>query len=710
MGHPICKLRKQKRERLKRPWISLLAIVVLLGTGITACDDDPVSDDTDEPPASITAEIEVNPEEPQLGATVEVDASGSDLTGVADPEFEWTLSAPDGSSAELADPTSPSTSFDTDEAGEYEVSVEVSGSGATDAALTTIEVLAVQEISSNINSQTEWVADVLYIVTDDIDVNDQLTIEAGTRIEFEAGNEMRVTEDGIMIADGTEQDSIRFTGTDTTPGHWTGLQFNTTQSQSNLLNYVIVEYAGGLGFWQTQDIYANLLVGSRTSGTSANVQVTNSTFRHSAGVGMKVTHDSELMNSSNNTYTENSLGAVHIDAKRVHNLSGSSDFTENDEDVVWVDVGSSLEGEDRVWETINVPYVINDQVEVRDIDFTIESGGEYHFELAASIEYSGDGEFVIEGPEAGENNGESEMTLFTGTDQEPGWWRGIQVGSATNPNNSITGAIIEYAGQSDGFWGTQSNLANLVIGTRTNRGAVSVNNTILRNGAGYGLRMTDTDSEMRNSGNNTFTGNSEGAAYIYANNIHYLDSESDYTGNNGNDFVFVEDSDVEGSSVTWNPLNVPYRMDSETDLVDDSELTILAGSEFEFTSGSALRAVNESVLVVEGSETDPVVFSGVDKAPGSWIGVLIASTRAGNSIDYAVFEYGAGDGFWNTQDEDAMLVIGGRTNEGQATVTNSDFINSGGYGIYVRDFSTANDDICDVNSFSDNQAGDCLEE
>jgi len=690
---------------LKNVALPLLAVGLLLA----ACSDDPTSTDPDPDPITVDAAFTVSPEEPSLGETVTLDAGNSSVTGSNDIEYSWTLSVPGDSNAELDDPTSSTTTFEADVEGEFEVSLEVSAEGESDSANMAFEVRAVEEINSNITEPTNWVSNVLYIVTDGFQVRDELTIEPGTRIEFEVGTEMVVSEDGTLIADGTEQDSIRFTGTEEVRGHWNGIQFNTTQSTSNLLNYVIVEYGGNSGFWRTQDTYSNVLVGSRTEGTSARVQITNSTLREADGVGLKVRNDSELRDSGNNTYIANSEGAVHIDAKRVHNLSDNSDFTGNDNDVVWVDVGSPLDDEDRIWQAINVPYVINDEVEVRNVDFTIEAGGEYRFESAAALSFTGDGVFTVEGTDREHENGNHEGTLFTGTEQDPGWWRGIQLQGATNPNNSMADAIIEYAGHSDGFWGTHSNLANLVIGGRTSRALLSVTNTTLRHGGGYGLRISDEDSDMRNSGANTFTENNSGAAYVYANNIHYLDSGSDYSGNNGNDFVFVEDSDVEGGAVVWNALNVPYRMDSLTEVVGNTELTILAGAQFEFTSGSGLRSGGETVFVVDGNENNPVLFTGTEEDPGWWMGINIVSPQSGNSIEHAIFQYGGGDDFWNAS-YDAMLVIGGRTTEGQATVTDSEFNFSGEYGIWVTDEGEANDDICTANSFDNNQEGDCLVE
>jgi hypothetical protein len=81
-----------------------------------------------------------------------------------------------------------------------------------------------------------------------------LTIEAGVEIRFEKNGRLgigRYTGDqppiGVLIAVGTRSQPIVFTSAAATPapGDWAGLRFTETLSPNNLLEYVIVRYAGG---------------------------------------------------------------------------------------------------------------------------------------------------------------------------------------------------------------------------------------------------------------------------------------------------------------------------------------------------------------------------------------------------------------------------------------------------------------------------------
>jgi len=74
--------------------------------------------------------------------------------------------------------------------------------------------------------------------------NCDLSIEAGTRIDFDTDTGVKIRDGGSFRAIGTSTDKITFSGVDGAPGAWRGFEYNFTLSVLNKLEYCIIEYAG----------------------------------------------------------------------------------------------------------------------------------------------------------------------------------------------------------------------------------------------------------------------------------------------------------------------------------------------------------------------------------------------------------------------------------------------------------------------------------
>jgi len=102
-----------------------------------------------------------------------------------------------------------------------------------------------------------------------------LTIEPGTTLYFDTGAGIIVQQGGRLMADGTENDRIRFTSVPNSGSRWDGIQFNQTM-EINHLSYIDMEYGDGL----TQAIkidHSQLLIDNMTwTRTNKNIlEVTN---------------------------------------------------------------------------------------------------------------------------------------------------------------------------------------------------------------------------------------------------------------------------------------------------------------------------------------------------------------------------------------------------------------------------------------------------
>ena len=141
------------------------------------------------------------------------------------------------------------------------------------------------------NTDVQWDnLDVPYRVgASPVEIQDiTLTIAPGTTLEFEEDTGIKIDTGGGLIADGTEGNSILFTGTEETPGWWNGI-FVQSRNPDNVLDGATVEYGGGDDFVGAPA--GNVIIGSGAN--EGQMNVTNSLLRASAEYGVWVHRDSD---------------------------------------------------------------------------------------------------------------------------------------------------------------------------------------------------------------------------------------------------------------------------------------------------------------------------------------------------------------------------------------------------------------------------------
>ena|GEM_PF-2483748 len=111
-------------------------------------------------------------------------------------------------------------------------------------------------VGGAITTDTVWgPAGSPYIVTSDIcvygtdgpDHVTTLTIEPGVIVEFQSNRCMRIANGDIpgeLVAKGTANAPITFTGLDTQPGSWKGIFFDPAASDGSIIDYGIIRYGG----------------------------------------------------------------------------------------------------------------------------------------------------------------------------------------------------------------------------------------------------------------------------------------------------------------------------------------------------------------------------------------------------------------------------------------------------------------------------------
>ena len=97
-----------------------------------------------------------------------------------------------------------------------------------------------------------------------------------------------------------------------------------------------------------------------------------------------------------------------------------------------------------------------------------------------------------------------------------------------------------------------------------------------------------------------------------------------------------------------------------------ASIVIKAGVVIEFNDDAGLN-VSTGSLKVEGTESEKVVFTGVNKVKGAWRGIFIRSNSVNNVINHAIISYGGGNSF-NSNNDRANLIC----YNGKVAVTNSE--------------------------------------
>ena len=606
------------------------------------------------------------------------DADGDDL----DITLEVLEQDPAGTnpslSPDLVNP--PAFIFNASDPGYYKLRVEADDNkGGTDAD--TIQLFIGNVLASSVTSDltmedyfTEDDCPDWYLITNST-IQADVTVEPGVLMISSEDVGISVETSGSLNAIGAMDNMIRFTAEEDSKGYWRGLEFlsNTT---SNELTYFEISYGGSSGF-DGADLQANVMVDD-----AGRLKITNSRIANSGGYGLYVRDlESTLVDFADNEITANSA-PVNALLNHYHYFDSESDYTGNDDDYIdseWKGNDTSL---DVTWKALNVPYRLADNIDNIESDITIEAGAVFLGQPQSGLEISGSGSLNAVGTA-------NEKIVFKGEQTTSGYWLGLNF-QTNNTSNELTFVEISDGG-ADGFDGANL-LSNIMV---ENAGRLKITNTSSSNSAGYGLYTRDKESILVDFADNTLT---ENLAPVMTRISHYsyFDDGSDYSGNT-NDYIdsYWSNNDGTTGTVTWNALNVPYRI---ADNIEDIDLniTIAAGAEFIGQPESGLEISTTGSLRAEGTSGNRIVFRGEQDVAGYWKGIQILSNTTENVFDYISISNGGSEGFDGANRKANIEVW----DSGRLEVSNSLINKSGDAGI--REEASATFVNGGGNSFSGN--------
>lgn len=334
--------------------------------------------------------------------------------------------------------------------------------------------------------------DVPYFVTSNLALAvADLTLAPGARLVMGPGAGFGISGDtAALIAAGTAEKPIVFTGATATRGAWRGLRFDGSNNTRNVLRYVTVEWAGDT----TADFDAAAV---KLTGDSHGVQLRleHVTLRQSEAWGLYLAISAVVPEFTANVLTENTLGPAKVASNAAHQLLTTSTFVGNDVDKVLIYGDQVLSAV--TWPGLDVPYLISSRIDP-ELVWTLAPGVTLEMMPQTSIVVSGDASgFHAVGTAA-------LPILITGSVKTRGSWDSISFDTTLNGANAFEHCTIEYGGG-----GARFGWAGMIIARADSHGVnVSVTNSTVQHSQQYGIWLGSTATGSVSG--NTYADNASG--------------------------------------------------------------------------------------------------------------------------------------------------------------------------------------------------------
>lgn len=326
-----------------------------------------------------------------------------------------------------------------------------------------------------------------------------------------------------------------------------------------------------------------------------------------------------------------------------------------------------------------VDYVIQCAISItNDAVLTIAPGVIIQFEGEES------GLFTSDGGGLKAIGTEDNPIRLMGSSEQKGIWQGVYFAS-THPENRLEYVEVMHAGRTAS---AQSNVKGAVQLTRGDESRASIINCTIQDNDGYGVFATE-GSNLEAFTGNVISANELSPVGLYFSQLPVLDATSTYSPDNGQAYIEVK-NDIFDADGTMHRLEVPFRFVDNSRYYVEGALTIQAGTMLEFASGAALRLGDQSTdcglttasLNAVGTEESPITFKGIAEGSGSWLGIGINSSSPDNQLIYCNISGGGAGKIFNTDHENANVVL---QCESRVIIQNSTISESGGHGIVIHD-------------------------
>ncbi len=457
---------------------------------------------------------------------------------------------------------------------------------------------------------------------DDVYVSGALTVEPCAVLRMAPSATLSIREGGSLAMDGTAEERILVTSASTTAGSWGLIDFSGNSiAEGNRLVNVDVEYGGGSS-GQTQVWLDN----------NSSVEIRDSTFTHSAGVGVRAESDATLRGFEGNVIVDNEGAAMRLHPSVVGDL-GAGTYGPNGTHGIVVTIG--VVTEDAVWGVTDAPYLVSELSIDGDADsatLELTAGTEIRVSPEGDLHVRQNSGLRLIGTEA-----DPVVVQSANPRPAPGDWQEIRIEEGSlGPTNRFEHAEIRHGG-GDGLGmvfvesGAEVSISNSLLELSGDAGV-----TVQRNGT-FGVFE-----------GNTVTNNAGPGVRIAAGAVAGL-GEGTYSPN-GVDAIAVEGSAVEVDA-TWLAHDAPYHLTGTTRLdarAGSAVLTINAGTQLLLGRGASVDVEDNGALRLEGTAESRIRVASSQSPPsaGDWDYVHFGdgSIGAQNVWAHVDVAHGAGAG------------------------------------------------------------------
>lgn len=463
-----------------------------------------------------------------------------------------------------------------------------------------------------------------FLVTGDLRVEAPLSIEAGARLEFDDGTRLLVETEGSLSAVGTADAPVRLVGSQDTSGHWYGVSIASTAS-GNHLRHVQLRNAGA-------DAGAALLL-------TGSLAMDSTAIEASDGYGLRLGGAARLSTFFDNSFQDHDTAPVRLPVAQLGSLDAGTAYRGA------VQVEPGLISDAQTWPATDSSLHFLGDVVV-EAPVTAQPG--------AHVQLSAGGRIVVdEGGSLSAVGTPTDTIRFTGRQASRGFWQAIDVRSRSD-DNRFHHVLVSGAGGGDQG-------AGLYV-----TGWVSLENSLLRESATYGLALPTADARLTSFRDNAFRLNQAAPLYLPAEQMGALDGGSSYVGGNGRDFIQVWGGDITAAQ-TWPRTDGAFWLTSNVTI--SSAVTVDAGAHVVVASRQRLIVDTDGSFAAKGTAADSIRIRGEQPVPGHWDGLEVRSQSAQNLLDYVRIGHGGADGY-----ADVWLT-------GRVTVSNSHVHDSLTWGI-----------------------------
>ncbi|MCC5927760.1 MAG: hypothetical protein JJU28_00810 [Cyclobacteriaceae bacterium] len=643
----------------------------------------------------------------QLNTLVLLDGSGSSDGNQLPFTYQWTLkSQPANSAATLTGNLNEKTSFTPDQLGLYEVELKIANQ--TGEKSVTVKLTAVSNPSNAnvINQdivQDRILEDIFedptvpdYIVTADIAVRARLTVMPGVVIAFENSKAMVINQSGTLVAKGTAEKKIVFTGKTASKGYWAGIVFNNNNPMNELL-HVEVNYAGNRPIYPIPQAAA---IGVSESGF---LKINHTSVQHSSQNGLWV-RNSGVIQFSNNVFRNNEIINITIPTTEAHKLDAETIIEAKNEAVNFVELmGSELQSDaEIVWKKLqnNVKYSLRENLVIRST-MRIEKGVKVGVAPDKFIRILEPGSLTAKGSS-------EEPIIFDVLPAGAQKWRGLVVSSSSNANR-LEWVEIKNAGNGQAGSGMEKSAAIGISNTFGN--LIHLKHIKIEESDGYGIYV-NKQGMLGEFDQVKFSGIKNHIMALPISNVRNIQEYHIVTSNNLKNSIEIHEGimNFPGETV-WSQLagGVTYYLPNSIQVQSSSGLRLNQGVKIEFGKDALLTINAGAYFTCIGTPEEKIELKGVQNEKGYWSGILIKSNSIKNIIRYSVISGGGSQPLPGLGNGRANIGVTAGTSA-SLIITHSKIEKGNGWGIIVESNFGAklNLDADTENDFEDMTLGSVI--